>query len=50
MTNLKGKNAIITGASKGIGKAIAKRLAQNGINLVLAARTQATLDETTDEL
>jgi short-subunit dehydrogenase len=50
MDNLKGKNAIITGASKGIGKAIAKRLAQQGINLVLAARTQATLDETTDEL
>src|SRR4030043_661606 len=50
MDSLKGKNAIITGASKGIGKAIAKRLAQQGINLVLAARTQSTLDETTDEL
>jgi 3-oxoacyl-[acyl-carrier protein] reductase len=50
MTKLKDKNAIITGASKGIGKAIAKRLAQNGVNLVLAARTQATLDETADEL
>jgi 3-oxoacyl-[acyl-carrier protein] reductase len=50
MDNLKGKNAIITGASKGIGKAITKRLAQNGINLVLAARTKSTLDETTDEL
>jgi short-subunit dehydrogenase len=50
MDNLKGKNAIITGASKGIGKAIAKRLARQGINLVLAARTQSTLDETTDEL
>jgi len=50
MDSLKGKNAIITGASKGIGKAIAKRLAQNGINLVLAARTQSTLDETAEEL
>jgi len=50
MDTLKGKNAIITGASKGIGKAIAKRLARQGINLVLAARTQSTLDETTDEL
>jgi len=45
MSNLKGKSAIITGASKGIGKAIAMRLAQEGINLVLAARNQSTLDE-----
>ncbi len=45
MSNLKGKNAIITGASKGIGKAVATRLAQNGVNVVVAARTQSTLDE-----
>jgi 3-oxoacyl-[acyl-carrier protein] reductase len=50
MVNLRGKNAIITGASKGIGKAIAKRLAQNGINLILAARTKSTLDETVKEI
>lgn len=48
--NLKGKNAIITGASKGIGKAIALRLAQEGVNLLLAARTQATLDETIKDI
>ncbi|MCG2678101.1 SDR family oxidoreductase [bacterium] len=47
---LRGKNAIITGASKGIGKAIARRLAQNGINIVLAARTKSTLDEAVEEL
>lgn len=50
MNNLKGKTAIITGASKGIGKAIATRLAKEGVNLALAARTQATLDETVNEL
>ncbi|MCX5682047.1 MAG: SDR family NAD(P)-dependent oxidoreductase [Candidatus Omnitrophica bacterium] len=48
--NLKGKVAIITGASKGIGKAIAVRLAEHGVNLVLAARTQGTLDETIKEI
>lgn len=48
--NLKGKNAIITGASKGIGKAIAMRFADNGINVVLAARTQGPLDQTVTEI
>jgi len=48
--DLKGKNAIITGASKGIGKSIAMRLAKEGVNLVLAARTQTTLDETIKEI
>ena len=46
----KGKNAIITGASRGIGKAIATRLALEGFNLVLAARTKNTLDVTVSEL
>ncbi len=35
----RGQTAIITGASRGIGKQIALRLARNGFNLVLAART-----------
>ena len=35
----KGKNVIITGASRGIGLAIAKKLAQNGANIVIAAKT-----------
>lgn len=48
--NLIGKNAIITGASKGIGKAIATRLAKEGVNVVLAARTRSTLDEAVKEI
>ena len=47
---LAGKNAIITGASKGIGKAIALKLAASGVNLVLAARTQTSLDDTVEEI
>jgi 3-oxoacyl-[acyl-carrier protein] reductase len=50
MVNLKGKTAVITGGSRGIGKAIATRLAENGVNLVLAARGQEALDKTVKEL
>jgi short-subunit dehydrogenase len=50
MVDLKGKSVIITGASRGIGKAIASRLAKHGANLVLAARTQGPLDATVKEL
>ncbi len=50
MPDLKGKNAIITGASKGIGKAIANRLAERGVNLVLAARTKETLEKAVNEI
>jgi len=42
--NLEGKTVAITGASEGIGRAIALQLAALGCNLRLAARTQENLD------
>lgn len=42
--------AVITGASDGIGRAIARRAAAEGINVVLAARNRTRLDEIAEEL
>ena len=39
MSNLKGRTLFITGASRGIGKAIGLRAAQDGANVVIAAKT-----------
>ena len=39
MTSLAGKTLFITGASRGIGKSIALRAAQDGANIVIAAKT-----------
>ncbi len=43
--NLEGKVAIITGSSKGIGKAIAKGLAENGAQVIISSRNQEACDE-----
>lgn len=48
--SLKNKNAIITGAGKGIGKAIAIALAKEGVNLGLIARTTADLESLQQQL
>ncbi|MCH8346090.1 MAG: SDR family NAD(P)-dependent oxidoreductase [Chloroflexi bacterium] len=45
MKNLRGRTAILTGASKGIGVHVARALAKQGINLVLAARSVNALEE-----
>src|SRR3979411_168629 len=42
--NLRGKLALVTGASKGIGLACARQLAEEGCHLHLASRTKADLD------
>jgi len=50
MTDLKGKVAIVTGASRGIGKALASTAASLGINLAIAARQEGPLKETAEEI
>jgi len=47
---LKNKVAIVTGASKGIGKAIAKAFAQEGASVVLASRSLAVLETSVQEI
>ncbi|OME87343.1 3-ketoacyl-ACP reductase [Paenibacillus sp. FSL A5-0031] len=47
---LKNRSAIITGAGKGIGKAIAVALAAEGVNLGIIARTSADLETLKDSL
>ena len=47
--NLEGKVAIITGSSKGIGKAIAKGLAEQGAQVVISSRNQEACDEVAKE-
>ena len=48
--NLDGRIALITGASRGIGRAVARRFAEEGAHLILMARTQGALEEIDDEL
>jgi 3-oxoacyl-[acyl-carrier protein] reductase len=43
-------NIVITGASKGIGFAIAKKFAANGHHLFLTSKTQADLIKAVEEL
>src|SRR6185369_12005205 len=47
---LKGRTALITGASKGIGAGVARALAREGVNLHLAARSAPLLQALADEL
>lgn len=50
MQSLKGKNALVTGAGKGIGKAIAIALAAEGANVIVLARTTADVERLAEEI
>jgi len=47
---LGGKTAIVTGGSRGIGKAVAREMAVEGMDVVIAARSMEMLDSTAEEL
>lgn len=50
MIDIKGKWALVTGASRGVGRQVAMALAQKGCNLVLHSRKTSGTDELTKEL
>ena len=47
---LQGKHAFVGGGSRGIGKAIARVLAQEGVDVVIASRNMADLEESAREI
>lgn len=47
---LAGRTAIVTGGSRGIGKAVALELAREGVDLAICARDKATLDASSHEI
>ncbi len=50
MSRLKDRLALITGATRGIGAAVAKRFAADGARVILVGRTQGALEELDDEI
>ncbi|STD58946.1 3-ketoacyl-ACP reductase [Empedobacter falsenii] len=50
MQDLKGKNALVTGGSRGLGKAVALALAKEGVNVAVTGRNTKTLEETVEEI
>jgi NADP-dependent 3-hydroxy acid dehydrogenase YdfG len=50
MRDLKGRTVVITGASAGVGRAVAHRFAQGGARVVLIARDRQALMDVNDEV
>lgn len=50
MQDIKGKNAVITGGTRGIGLATAHALAAEGVNVAVIGRNRDTLNDAVDEL
>ncbi len=50
MKNLKGKNALLTGGSMGLGPHVAQSLAREGVNIALTARSKDKLEKVAEEL
>ncbi|MFV0144095.1 3-ketoacyl-ACP reductase [Empedobacter falsenii] len=50
MQDLKGKKALVTGGSRGLGKAIALALAKEGVDVAITGRNKNKLEETVTEI
>ena len=48
--SIKGKNILVTGASRGIGKAISKAVGEAGANVIMTARDEKALSNLKDEI
>ena len=47
---LKGKSAIVTGGTKGIGRAISEALVREGVNVCISARDQNEIESAVSDL